>query len=110
MKPVDETFIKRRYSAFTEAKGSLIDLLRGQNIETALVCGVATNVCCESTARTSMMHGIRTIMISDGNATNLDEDHHHALKNFMTYFGDVQSTDEVVALIAKGVTGRAAAE
>ena len=110
VKPGDETFIKRRYSAFTEAKGSLIDLLRGQNIETALVCGVATNVCCESTARTSMMHGIRTIMISDGNATNLDEDHQHALKNFMTYFGDVQSTDEVVALIAKGVTGRAAAE
>lgn len=110
VKPGDETFIKRRYSAFTEAKDSLVDLLRARDIESALVCGVATNVCCESTARTSMMYGIRTIMVSDGNATNADEDHQHALKNFMTYFGDVQSTDELVALIAKGVGGRAAAE
>jgi ureidoacrylate peracid hydrolase len=110
VKPGDEMFIKRRYSAFTEAKGSLIDLLRSRDMESALVCGVATNVCCESTARTSMMHGIRTIMVSDGNATNLDEDHQHALKNFMTYFGDTQSTDEVLALIAKGVGARAAAE
>jgi ureidoacrylate peracid hydrolase len=110
VKPGDETFIKQRYSAFTEGRGSLIDLLRKSDIETALVCGVATNVCCESTARTSMMHGIRTIMVSDGNATNLDEDHQHTLKNFMTYFGDVQSTDEVCALIAKGLGARAAAE
>jgi ureidoacrylate peracid hydrolase len=110
VKPGDVTFVKRRYSAFTEAKGSLIDLLRSHDIQSALVCGVATNVCCESTARTAMMHGIRTIMVSDGNATNLDEDHQHALKNFMTFFGDVQSTDELVALIAKAVGSRAAAE
>ena len=110
VKPGDQTFVKRRYSAFVEAKGDLVQVLRGQDIETALICGVATNVCCESTGRNCMMSGFRTIMVSDGNATNSDEDHQHSLRGFMTFFGDVQSTDEVVALIAKGASGRAAAE
>jgi ureidoacrylate peracid hydrolase len=109
VKPGDETFVKRRYSAFVAAKGNLVDLLRKHDAETVLVTGVATNVCCESTARTAMMEGFRTIMISDGNAALWDEDHEATLRNFITFFGDVQTTAEVAAMIAKG-SARAAAE
>jgi len=110
VKPGDETFVKQRYSAFIEAKGDLVALLRQHNIETALICGIATHVCCESTGRNCMMHGFRTIMVSDGNSTQNEDDHVASLRGFMTYFGDVQTTDEVVAMIAKGKLGRAAAE
>jgi ureidoacrylate peracid hydrolase len=110
VKPGDLTFVERRYSAFVEAKGDLVALLRERGAETALVCGVATNVCCESTGRNCMMHGFRTIMVSDGNATFSDAAHQASLEGFITFFGDVQTTDEVAAMIAKGSASRAAAE
>jgi ureidoacrylate peracid hydrolase len=109
VKPGDVTFVKRRYSAFVEAKGDLVALLRERGIETALVCGVATNVCCESTGRNCMMHGFRTVMVSDGNATFSDAAHQASLEGFITFFGDVQTTDEVVAMIDR-TASRAAAE
>ncbi len=109
VKPTDEIFIKRRYSAFVAAKGNLVDLLKEHDAETVLICGVATNVCCESTGRNCMMEGFRTIMVSDGNATFSDAAHQASLEGFMTFFGDVQTTDEVVAMIARA-GARAAAE
>ncbi len=109
VKPEDEIFIKRRYSAFVAAKGSLVDLLKTHDTETVLICGVATNVCCESTGRNCMMEGFRTIMVSDGNASFSDAMHNASLEGFMVFFGDVQSTDEVVGMIGKA-GARAAAE
>ena len=67
------------------------------NIENILVCGVATNVCCESTARDAMMLNYRALMVSDGCATASDEEHGNSLVAFYTHFGDVQNTDELCA-------------
>ena len=68
--------------------------------DTIAIAGVATNVCCESTGRDCMMRGFRTIMVSDANASFSEAEHQAALLNFITYFGDVQSTEEVVARLA----------
>ncbi len=99
--PSDERVVKRRYSAMIQGASDLEDVLRRHGIETVLVAGVATNVCCESTARDAMMRGFRTIMVSDANASFTDAEHEAALLNFITYFGDVQSTDEVLDIIAE---------
>jgi ureidoacrylate peracid hydrolase len=107
--PADEIFVKRRYSAFVAAKGNLVDLLRRHGAETVLITGVATNVCCESTGRNCMMEGFRTVMVSDGNASFSDAMHQASLEGFMSFFGDVQTTDEVIGMIAKA-GARAAAE
>ena len=72
-------------------------------MEMVLITGVATNVCCDSTGRDCMMRGFPTIMVSDGNASFTEDEHQAALLNFITYFGDVQSTDEVVARLKAGV-------
>ena len=57
-----------------------------------------TNVCCESTARDAMMLNFKTVMITDGNAANTDEDHNAALSNFYLTFGDIMSTDFAIEL------------
>jgi ureidoacrylate peracid hydrolase len=44
--------------------------LRSRGIDTLLIAGTATNVCCESTARDAMMLDYRVIMLSDANATD----------------------------------------
>ena len=54
-------------------------------------------MCCESTARDAMMLNYRSLMVSDGCATSTDGEHLASLGNFYLNFGDVQSTDEVIA-------------
>ena len=95
--PEDKIAIKYRYSAFIPYPSELADLLRKNGIDTLLVTGVATSTCCESTARDAAMWGYRTIMVSDGNADHTDALHNHTLGKFLVTFGDVQTTDDLLA-------------
>ena len=86
-------------------------LLRERGLDTLLVTGTVTNVCCESTARDAMMLNFRTVMITDGNAANTDEDHNAALSNFYLTFGDIMSTDFAIDCLRRNARkGLAAAE
>ena len=44
-----------------------------------------------------MMLNYRTLMVADGCAAATDAEHAAALGSFYLFFGDVQSTDEVIA-------------
>ena len=101
---------KNRYSAFAVGSSDLAKVLRGRGLDTVLITGTVTNVCCESTARDAMMNNFRTVMISDGNAAVTDEDHNSALCNFYLTFGDVMSTDFAIGCLERNARGRAAAE
>ena len=72
-------------------------MLRDLSIDTLLVTGVATSTCWESTSRDAAMWVYRTVMVADGNADQTDDLHNHTLGKFLVTFGDVQSTDELVA-------------
>ena len=65
-----------------------------------LVTGTVTNVCCDSTARDAMMLNFKTVMVTDGNAATTDAEHNASLVAFYLTFGDVMSTDEVIAVPA----------
>ena len=93
----DHRVVKRRYSAFIQGSSDIENVLRDNEIETVIVTGVATNVCCESTARDAMMLNYRSLMVSDACATMTDAEHAATLGNFYLFFGDVQTTDELVA-------------
>lgn len=93
----DERVVKRRYSAFIQGSSNIENVLSDHSIDTLIVTGVATNVCCESTARDAMMLNYRSLMVSDACATATDAEHAATLGNFYLYFGDVQTTDEVIA-------------
>jgi ureidoacrylate peracid hydrolase len=47
-----------------------------------------------------MLLDYRVIMLSDANAANTDKEHSAALNTFIMFFGDVMTTDEVIARIA----------
>ena len=65
---------KDRFSAFIQDSSNLAEVLRARGLDTLLITGTVTNVCCESTARDAMMLNFRTIMVTDGNAAVTDED------------------------------------
>ncbi len=101
---------KSRFSAFIQGSSNLHDRLQAQGIENLLVCGTATNMCCESSARDAMMIGYRPVMVIDGNAARFDEDHLAGLTSFWQSFGDVRTTDDVIDNLLMTPEQAAAAE
>jgi len=59
---------KIRYSALIPGSSNLDRLLRYHGRDTVIIMGVATNVCCGTTARDAMMLDYKVIFVSDGNA------------------------------------------
>jgi nicotinamidase-related amidase len=58
---------KPRFGAFHMTDLELI--LRAQGIDSIIVSGLATNICCESTAREAAVRNFRVFFLSDGTAT-----------------------------------------
>jgi ureidoacrylate peracid hydrolase len=107
----DLTVEKNRYSAFIQGSSDLADVLRARGLDTLLITGTVTNVCCESTARDAMMLNFKTIMLTDGNAAVTDEDHNASLIGFYLTFGDIMSTDFAIECLKRNAhKGLAAAE
>jgi ureidoacrylate peracid hydrolase len=92
---------KYRFSALLPGASDLETTLRGRGIDTTLIAGTLTNVCCESTARDAMMQSFRVVMVEDANAALSDAEHLAGLTTIFPYFGDVRSTQEVVELLTK---------
>lgn len=93
----DHLFPKRRYSAFAPDASDLPEWLVARGVRTVIVAGTITNVCCESTARDSMQWGYDTIMVADANAPRDPEAHRATLATFLEFFGDVLTTDGLLA-------------
>lgn len=111
VQPGDVTVEKKRFSAFIQGSSNLAEVLRERGIDTVVVTGTVTGVCCESTARDAMMCNFKTVMVSDGNAAMTDEDHNASLANFYLTFGDVMSTEKVISCLTRNAgKGLAAAE
>jgi len=109
IRPEDAQITKKRYSAFIQDSSNIERHLRDRGIDTLLITGTATNVCCESTARDAMMLNFKVVMVADGLATHTDEEHNATLSSFYGQFGDVQTTDEVFESLARGDREKAAA-
>lgn len=58
---------KPRYGAFTGT--DLESRLRARGIDTVMITGIATNICCETTAREASQLDFHVFFLSDGTAT-----------------------------------------
>jgi ureidoacrylate peracid hydrolase len=96
-RPEDDRIVKKRYSAFLQGASPIEAHLRALGIDTLLIAGTATNVCCESSARDAMMLNFKVAMISDACAAGSDEAHAASLLGFYSIFGDVLTVDEAIA-------------
>jgi ureidoacrylate peracid hydrolase len=65
--PRDILLDKPRFGAFHGTDLELI--LRRRGIDTLIISGVATNVCCETSAREAAVRDFRVFFLSDGTAT-----------------------------------------
>jgi ureidoacrylate peracid hydrolase len=95
--PGDRTVLKNRYSALIPGSSPLERVLRGMGVDTILVAGTKTNVCCETTARDAMMLDFKVVMVEDCCAALSDDEHRSALENIIQQFGDVMTSTEVLS-------------
>lgn len=88
------------YSAMVQGSSKLKELLDRHGIETMLIGGTATNVCCDSTGRDAVMQNYRVIMVEDALSAFTSHEHETALHNWMLFFGDVLPVSGIVPLLA----------
>jgi ureidoacrylate peracid hydrolase len=98
--PGDLRVTKNRYSAFI--RSDFEKVLKEKAIDTVLIAGTKTNVCCECTARDAMMLDFKVVLLSDCTAALSDEEHRATLENVIQQFGDVRSADEALSLFDRG--------
>ena len=97
--PGDVKVTKNRYSAFIGRSSPLGEILAERQIDTLLIAGTKTNVCCESTARDAMMLDYKVALLSDCTAALSDEEHRATLENVIQQFGDVLTAEEALAIL-----------
>jgi ureidoacrylate peracid hydrolase len=100
VQPGDLRVRKNRYSAFFPGACPLPELLCERGVDTVLITGTMTNVCCEASARDAMMAGFKTVMVADANAARSDAEHVAALATLAQFFADVRSSDEVLEMLS----------
>jgi ureidoacrylate peracid hydrolase len=100
--PTDQKIVKNRYSALISGSSCLERILRGFGIDTVLITGTKTNVCCEATARDAMMLDFKVVMVSDCCAALSDDEHRATLENMIQQFGDVMTAEEVLERLQAG--------
>ena len=90
----DVVLTKHAYSAFigTNLQASLSE----RGIQTLMVTGVLTNVCCESTLRHGFMLGFYTFLVEDCCASIDKAAHLAAVDNVQKYFGWVVKSQDAI--------------
>lgn len=79
--------------------------LRALAVDTVIVAGIETNVCCETTAREAMVRDFRVLFLSDGTTTGglpgltVDEVQRASLATVGTFFAEVLTVDAVLQRI-----------
>lgn len=96
VEPEDWIVPKYRLSAFLPGTSVLPIRLRTSGIDTVLIAGTMTNVCCDTSARDAVMTDFKTVMLADANAARSDGAHLSALTTFLQAFGDVRNTAELI--------------
>jgi nicotinamidase-related amidase len=93
-KPGDFIITKHQWGAFY---GTELDLqLRRRNINTIVLCGIATNIGVESTARFAFEYGYQQIFVEDAMTARSKEEHENTIKFIFPRIGRIRKTKEVL--------------
>lgn len=113
--PADLIVGKPRYGVFHGT--DLEQILRSRGIDTVIITGIATNICCETTAREASQLDFRVFFVSDATATMdmggvpAGDLQRASCASLAQVFAQVATVDDVLSKIAAAApaTGQAAA-
>lgn len=85
--------IKNQYDGFLNT--DLEKTLREKGVSQVVICGVLTNLCCETTARSAFMRGFEVYFVKDGTATFHQTMHEASLLNLSYGFAVLTTIKDV---------------
>ena len=77
----------------------LANVLRASDVDTLVLMGVWTNYVVEATARTGADSGYRIIVVTDGCASNTDDNHYFFVNTILPSLGTAATASEVIAAL-----------
>jgi nicotinamidase-related amidase len=89
----DLRITKRHWDAF--AVPELERTLRASDIGTVVLCGVATHIGVESTARSAASRGFAVVLAEDATTSTSADAHQYAITNIFPQLGRVRSTAQL---------------
>jgi len=98
VEPQDLRFFKTGYSAFFPGACDLPETLQDRDINTVLIAGAVSNVCCDASARDAFTRGFQVVMLADA-CLGKAEEHRAALAAIYRNYGDVRTAQEAIALL-----------
>ncbi len=114
VEPGDILLLKPRYGSFA---GTDLDLiLRSNGIDSIIITGICTNICCETTAREAAMRDYHVFFTSDGTETfpvgdlTVEQIKTATLTTLGLAFAKIVSVEEIIALIRRHARHSMAAE
>ncbi|KAL6716067.1 hypothetical protein ACLMJK_007029 [Lecanora helva] len=90
---------KNTYDAFINT--SLGKILEENKAERVIVCGVMTDCCCDTTARSAFNRGWEIWLVRDACGSANQKQHEAGLRGFEFAFGEVPKTEEVLKRLSK---------
>ena len=102
--PDDLLVWKRRPSAFyqTDLELTLRNVKGSEKpVDTVIICGTVTNICCESTARDAYFRDFKVVFGSDITSAHFEHAHNATLHN-MEFFGRVLDSEAIIAALEQG--------
>jgi nicotinamidase-related amidase len=97
--PSEFRLVKRKYDAFYQT--DLEMLLRNLGVDTVVITGVDTCICCESTARSAFFRDMKVVFVSDSTASYNRTYHELTLEIIRDNFGRVMTTNEFLGELKK---------
>ena len=97
-RPGETVVRKTRYSAFSNPR--LARALRSAGVDDLVLCGLATNLCVESTARAAFDLGLRTFVAADATVAHDEELHLGALRSLAQGFSRVALAEDFIAAVS----------
>jgi nicotinamidase-related amidase len=96
-RPDDIIIFKRQWGAFY---GTDLDLqLRRRGLTTIALCGVATEIGVESTARAAYERGYELVFASDAMTGTNPESHANSIERIFPRIGRVRTTEQIIAAL-----------
>ena len=90
----DLIITKRNWGAFY---GTELDMqLRRRGIDTLVMCGIATNIGVETTAREAFQHNYQQVFVMDAMNGLSQEEHDHSEKYIFPRMGRIRSTKDIL--------------
>jgi len=91
---------KTQYDAFYDT--ALEELLTAGHVTQLVICGVMTNLCCETTARSAFVRGFEVFFCVDGTAAYNESFHLASIRNLSFGFAVPVCIDEITTALEGG--------